>query len=196
MAIDWNKAQAYNATTTSLPPEQLVAVIAETQRSLGVTADGMFGPQTRLAMARALARSRASYTEQMIGAAIAQTGKPYIFGAEVKLDDPDPPAFDCSELVQWACARAGLKVPDGTWNQVTHCRDVGTLIDISTAIWTRGALLFKFGGDPFQGTRPSSAHVAISLGNGTTIEARSAKYPVGSFSAEDRGWTHAGLIPA
>jgi len=196
MAIDWNKAQEYNATTTSLPPEQLVALIAETQRNLNVTQDGMFGPQTRLALAREWAETEERTLEQMIAAAIAQTGKPYIFGAEVRLDDPSPPAFDCSELVQWTCAQARLRMPDGTWNQVTHCRDVGTLIDVSTAIWTRGALLFKFGGDPFQGSRPSSAHVAISLGNGTTIEARSAKYPVGSFSAEGRGWTHAGLIPA
>ena len=32
----------------------------------------------------------------------AQLGKPYRFGAEVKMDDPSPQEWDCSELVEWA----------------------------------------------------------------------------------------------
>lgn len=46
-----------------------------------------------------------------------QLGKPYVFGAEVKLDDPEPKAFDCSELVEWAFAQVGVTVPDGSMNQ-------------------------------------------------------------------------------
>lgn len=47
----------------------------------------------------------------------AQVGDPYIFGTEVKLDDPNPKAFDCSELVEWFFAQFNIKVPDGSYNQ-------------------------------------------------------------------------------
>ena len=42
----------------------------------------------------------------------AQVGKPYILGAEASPRDPDPPAFDCSELVEWLYARSGNKITD------------------------------------------------------------------------------------
>lgn len=42
----------------------------------------------------------------------AQVGKPYILGAEASPRDPDPPAFDCSELVEWLYARSGTKITD------------------------------------------------------------------------------------
>lgn len=126
-----------------------------------------------------------------------QTGDRYIFGAEADLSDPDPSAFDCSELVQWACARCGVQptMPDGSWIQWQHCRNHGTLISIEEAIRTKGALLFVFGSDPSGKNRPKSAHVAVSLGDGRTIEARGTRYGVGSWSVAGRGWTHAALIP-
>lgn len=46
-----------------------------------------------------------------------QVGKPYNFGVETKLTDPDPQAFDCSELVEWLYAQVGVTVPDGSMNQ-------------------------------------------------------------------------------
>jgi len=128
---------------------------------------------------------------------LSQEGDRYVFGAEASPSDTDPKAFDCSELVEWAAARCGVtpKVPDGSWYQARHCRDRGRLIPIDEAIRTPGALLFRFSGDPFTGGRPSSAHVAVSLGNGQTIEARSASHGVGRFSASGRSWTLAGLLP-
>lgn len=47
-------------------------------------------------------------------------GKPYNFGEEVNLKDPDPlhiKAVDCSELVEWLFAQIGIVVPDGSYNQ-------------------------------------------------------------------------------
>lgn len=128
---------------------------------------------------------------------LSQEGDRYVFGVEVSLSDTNPAAFDCSELVQWACARAGVSptMPDGSWIQARHCKNYGTLIPVEEAIGIRGALLFRFSSDPFSGVRPSSAHVAMSLGNGKTIEARGTRYGVGIFSALDRGWTHAARIP-
>jgi hypothetical protein len=128
---------------------------------------------------------------------LAQEGDRYIFGWEIAPGTQDPKASDCSELVEWACGMAGVQptVPDGSWIQYRHCRDRGQLLRIDEAVNTRGALLFRFVGNPDSGGRPSSAHVAWSLGDGTTIEARGTKWGVGTWSAYGRGWTHAGLLP-
>ena len=136
--------------------------------------------------------------EDFVDLALAQTGDDYVFGHEVSLSDPDPDVFDCSELVQWACARLNVSpvMPDGSWFQFRHCYNRGLAVSISEGISTRGALLFRFrGGDPLTGARPTSSHVAVSLGDGTTIEARGSAWGVGSWSTVNRDWTHAALIP-
>jgi hypothetical protein len=138
--------------------------------------------------------------EDVLLNAVAQAGDRYEFGAAVNFNNPDPEVFDCSGLVQWSChqARVGPAMPRGSWIQATHCHTHNTEISVEDAIKTRGALLFRFDSDPFTAsTRPSKAHVAWSLGDGTTIEAASAKWGVGSFTADPRvrEWTHAALIP-
>lgn len=110
--------------------------------------------------------------------ALSQAGDPYVFGVEVQLQDPDPPAFDCSELVQWAAAQAGLQVPDGSQAQREFVRPMS----VQQALRTPGALLFRPG------------HVAISLGDGRSIEARGRRYGVGVFTAEHR-FDAAGWLP-
>ncbi|WP_437760865.1 GH25 family lysozyme [Sorangium sp. So ce1389] len=128
---------------------------------------------------------------------LSQTEDRYIYGHEVRLTDPNPSAFDCSELIEWGCAQLGVKpaMPDGSWVQARHVRAARLLMPVQTAIATRGALLFRFSGDPFAGGRPKHAHVALSLGDGRTIEARDTAHGVGVFPALERGWTHAGRIP-
>lgn len=134
---------------------------------------------------------------QIVDLALSQEGDRYIFGVEVSPSNTNPAAFDCSEFLQWVGARLDVNptIPDGSWFQVQHCRRFGQLIPIAQATATKGALLFSFSGDPFGPQRPPSAHVAISQGNGRTIEARSTTYGVGEFTAVGRGWTHAGKIP-
>ena len=114
--------------------------------------------------------------------ALSQAGKPYVFGAEVALEDPSPKAFDCSELVQWAAAQVGGFMPDGSAQQMLHCQKARTDIAVEQAFLVRGALLFRPG------------HVAISLGDGRTIEARGKEYGVGVF-AERHTWTTGALVP-
>ena len=58
--------------------------------------------------------------ESFVQKALAQRGDRYIFGTETNLNDPNPKAFDCSELVQWAAHQAGVSVPDGTMNQLPY----------------------------------------------------------------------------
>lgn len=129
---------------------------------------------------------------------LEQAGDRYRFGAEVDPGDPDPTEFDCSELVEWAAGRLEItpRMPDGSWLQYRHVHNNELVATIPEALKTPGALLFRFSSNPLKGSRPSSSHVAISLGDGRTMEARSTAAGVGVFgAAAGRGWTHAGLIP-
>ena len=64
--------------------------------------------------------------ESILRPALAQAGKSYVFGAQASAADPSPKAFDCSELVKWACARAGVTptMPDGTMDVDGICGPV------------------------------------------------------------------------
>ncbi|HKE73341.1 MAG TPA: NlpC/P60 family protein [Acidimicrobiales bacterium] len=134
-------------------------------------------------------------TQQFLDAALAQTGDPYIWGAEAHADDPNPKAFDCSELTQWAASRVGINLPDGSWLQYLQLKEAGAIIPVDQAEHTPGAILFHFSSEPTEGGgRPGEAHVAISLGNGQTIEARGTKYGVGSWDAGHR-FDFAAVLP-
>ena len=130
-----------------------------------------------------------AHIEQVLSLMVSQSGDPYIFGARASRSNADPDAFDCSELVEWACNRAGVapRMPDGSKNQKAHCEQKGTLVPVDEAIETRGALVFRMTGSP--------THVVASLGNGETIEARGSAYGVGEFRVRERGWTHGALVP-
>jgi cell wall-associated NlpC family hydrolase len=140
--------------------------------------------------------------------AMSLIGTPYRFGAETSKQDASPAAIDCSELIEWACARAGVgpRMPDGSWNQFSHAVKHDYQISVPAGLKTRGALLFYFsGGDPLAGQRPKRAHVAISLGDGRVLEASSTARKVTIAEAEEmtkrggtignRVWTHAAMIP-
>lgn len=135
------------------------------------------------------------HIEDLLLIAIAQEGKTYLLGAEADAADPDPPKFDCSELVQYMCNRAEVVpvMPDGAFWQYRHCAQNNKLISVDQAIATRGALLFRETKSP-----PSKfddvPHVAISLGDGMTVEARGRAWGVGSWGAAHR-FQAAGLIP-
>lgn len=132
---------------------------------------------------------------------LAQAGDRYVYASEVSLSDPDPGAWDCSELVQWAAATSSPPIepamPDGSWLQFRHCALRHSTTSIEVAIATRGALLCRFSSSPLEGGRPRASHIAVSLGDGSTIEARGAAWGVGSWTADRgvRGWTHAAFIP-
>jgi cell wall-associated NlpC family hydrolase len=123
-------------------------------------------------------------SEQFVRTALTQRGDRYVFAAEASPLDPDPDQFDCSELVEWTGARLGVqpRIPDGSWIQRDHCRPV----PVADGIRTRGALLFA--------GVPRTSHCAISLGDGTTIEARGRLWGVGTWGAAGR-FDHAGIIP-
>ena len=67
-------------------------------------------------------------------------------------------------------------------------------IPVEQALRTKGALLFYFSSEPSGGLPAGQAHVAISLGDGRTVEAKGTKYGVGEWSAKHR-FNFAATVP-
>jgi cell wall-associated NlpC family hydrolase len=133
--------------------------------------------------------------DTFLNVARAQIGDRYVFGAEVKLDNPNPAVFDCSEFTQWAAHQAGVKIPDGATAQYLHFKQKGQLIDPAQAKDIPGALLFSFDREPRPGDgRTPGAHVAISLGNGKVVEAANPRAGVRESKAGER-FEFAAIIP-
>lgn len=125
---------------------------------------------------------------EIVAMAMQLEGCEYVYGA--KADKNAPPnrikAIDCSGLVAYVVRRLGLRIPDGARNQYPFCKE----ISMDKALKTPGALLF------WKRTGLGIVHVAISRGDGTTIEARGKKFGVGVWSAtKGRGFNKAALIP-
>lgn len=133
--------------------------------------------------------------DRFLEVARAQIGDRYVFGAEADLKDADPEVFDCSELTQWAAEQAGVELPDGATQQYLHLKKLGMLVPVEEGRTLPGALLFSFDREPQLGDgRTPGAHVAISLGDGATVEARSSRDGVGQFSSNGR-FQYAAVIP-
>jgi len=140
-----------------------------------------------------------SQAEHFVELALAQAGDRYEVNATAHKDDPDPDVFDCSELVDWAAQRLGVPNPgEATYLQYNNIKANELTMSVEEALRTPGALLFRFpGGEPFPGQsfRRDGYHVAISLGDGRTIEAMGTKYGVRVAEADGRGFNYAGRIP-
>jgi cell wall-associated NlpC family hydrolase len=134
-----------------------------------------------------------THVEDILLWAVAQHGDRYVFGAEVPLVADDAGAWDCSELVEWSCGKAGVQptVLDGAFNQWSQIKKAVRLVPVKEGLGTRGALLFV--GDGVGVGRDAITHVAFSLGDGTTVEARGKKWGVGCWSGAGR-FDFAGLI--
>jgi cell wall-associated NlpC family hydrolase len=92
----------------------------------------------------------------MLQAAMSRRGMPYVWGAA------GPQAFDCSGLVQWSFAQAGVTMPRVAADQAL----TGAVVPANQL--AAGDLLF-YRTDP---TDPGYvSHVAIYLGNGWMIQA-------------------------
>ena len=106
---------------------------------------------------------------------LKQVGKPYILGAEVGDPvDPDPPAFDCSELMEKAAEFAGVPLPDGACYQFDACRE----ITVAEAKRTLGALLFIQNAGGYPDKPHHIGHVAMVIARGWCVEAKGRAYGV------------------
>ncbi|MGO4649941.1 NlpC/P60 family protein, partial [Nocardia sp. 2YAB30] len=97
-----------------------------------------------------------------IAEALKQTGKPYVWGAT------GPNSFDCSGLMQYAAASAGVKIPRVAADQYRKLPKVNPSdIQPGDLIFTR----FDSAGNP--------GHVVMYIGNGQCIAASRSGVPIG-----------------
>lgn len=134
------------------------------------------GPRSSAFVPRGGGSKRAKFVELLK----SQAGDTYVFGGEVKPGTKNPDRYDCSEFIEWAMNRLGFdSFPDGSAAQIDHARR----LTVRQARRMAGAVLYKPG------------HIAVSQGNGKTIEARNSQAGVGEFSASDIKWTRGGIFP-
>jgi cell wall-associated NlpC family hydrolase len=96
-----------------------------------------------------------------------RAGDPYVYG------DAGPNAFDCSGLVQWAYARAGISLPRTTYGMLAAVAN-GLLQPTTRPV--KGDLAFY-----------GSGHVELFVRNGHTFGAHQTGQPVG-WIAYGWGW--------
>jgi cell wall-associated NlpC family hydrolase len=110
---------------------------------------GSVAPATGTLVSAAIVRT-------MLLAAVSRVGMPYVWGAA------GPTSFDCSGLVQWSFAQAGVVMPRVAADQAR----TGPAVPVNAL--APGDLLFYYT-DP---TAPGYiSHVAIYLGDGMMIQA-------------------------
>jgi hypothetical protein len=144
--------------------------------------------------------------DSILSIAQSQRGKPYRVGGNWTAADANPPYFDCSELTEWVCLRAGVpaRLAETTYLQYWQCKDAHRLIPVAQGIATRGALLFTFtnGAGPIEPPRDAASaervlvrrHVMFSLGGGRGFGSMNTE--LGTREVSDLSKvTHAALIP-
>jgi cell wall-associated NlpC family hydrolase len=121
--------------------------------------------------------------------ALGQRGHPYKFGEGHDIGNPNEYSFDCSGLVLWAAQQSGYTGLGNTNAQgiYQYAVDHNSTMSVDQALKTKGALLFGKNGDKV-------SHVAISMGDGTTMEAKSTAAGVDVFPARG-GWDAAAMLP-
>jgi len=130
--------------------------------------------------------------EAFVNQALKAEGDTYAYGTARDLSNPDPSAFDCSGLVVWAAKQSGYEAPGfGNTNAeglYQFTKKTGGELTPEEAKKQKGALLFR------KEEGAAAHHVAISLGDGTTMEAKGTKEGVGQFPERDT-WNTAGVLP-
>lgn len=123
--------------------------------------------------------------EQFVQKCLQEVGDEYEWGAEAKpgTDPSQTTEWDCSGLVYTKLLELGIDVPRSSTEQLEWVIESGTAIPLEEGLRTRGALLLRAG------------HVAVSLGDGKTVEAMGEQYGVLVGSTSNRGFTHAGRVP-
>lgn len=94
----------------------------------------------------------------VVNAAMSRLGCPYVWGAE------GPDAFDCSGLVMWCYAQAGINLPHYTGDQIRACERID---ESEAAPGDLVFLRFDSAGVP--------QHVGIYIGNGQMIHAPNSR---------------------
>jgi murein DD-endopeptidase len=107
--------------------------------------------------------------ESVVETALGQVGRPYRYGGS------DPSGFDCSGLVQYSYAQAGVKVPRTSDEQ----RDSGSRISLDEAR-PADLLFYRF--------EDKTLHVAIYLGHNEMVHAPSSGKQVSVIHIDQAPW--------
>ncbi|MEI6252237.1 MAG: C40 family peptidase [Mycobacteriaceae bacterium] len=91
---------------------------------------------------------RGARAANAVRAALSRLGRPYVWGAT------GPDRFDCSGLVQWAYAQAGVRLHRTTYEQIHDG------VPVPRSQIRPGDLVF-----------PHTGHVQLAIGNGMVVEA-------------------------
>lgn len=184
--LDAVPAQAVTAATKQAFVEKMAPAAQQAQRESGVPASVLiagaiansdWGTSTLAASGNVFAtRCSAKLTAVQFARLLSdQVGKPYVLGAEAAISNPDPPKFDCSELVQWSYGRAGTTITDLAAAQydVTRAVAAGTSPAVGDLVFLRN--------NPAR--RNGIGHVAVlsrklASGDWEIIEARGRAYGV------------------
>jgi peptidoglycan DL-endopeptidase CwlO len=174
-ALRQGGAGASSEPKVNLPTATTMAL----QRALGISADGVYGPQTRSTVrayqaahglevdgvagpqtlgalgisAAAAPQGSGSGALAALSAARSQIGTPYATAGAA------PGGFDCSGLTMWAFGRAGISLPRTSYSQF----GVGT--PVSQAAIQAGDLVF------FNTNGGGASHVGIASSASTVISA-------------------------
>ncbi len=145
-----------NFTADSTAIGRLLPKGAGVEPLVSLVSSGAAGSGSAGAGSAAAAVVPAAALDTMLKAAMSRKGLPYVWGGA------GPASFDCSGLVQWSFAQAGIVMPRVAADQALS----GPAVPVSQL--TPGDLLF-YHTDP---TAPAYiSHVAIYLGNGWMIQA-------------------------
>lgn len=110
----------------------------------------LFNPRT--STTTAMSGDKWSIIERALRSAI---GTPYVWGGE------RPGGFDCSGLIQWAFAKAGIKMPRLSYDQMNKGKKI-SMKDLRP-----GDLI----GWDYTRKYPGADHIAVYIGGGKIIEA-------------------------
>jgi peptidoglycan DL-endopeptidase CwlO len=182
-----------SSSASSKGPAPSRTVTIAVQQKLGISADGVYGPQSRSAVKAFQARNGlevdgvvgpatmgalgisgsaqsapASGGGSAVSAARSMLGTPYALGGT------QPGGFDCSGLVVYAFKQAGITLPRTSFAQF----GVGT--PVSRANVQAGDLVF------FNANGPGASHVGIATSNSTVISATT--HGVREHSISDSYW--------
>jgi peptidoglycan DL-endopeptidase CwlO len=186
---------AGNAIVISAPKANLAKLVAAVKKVIphGAAAEPLMSQVTagvtkNQASAAGVAAGTVDHSSTTLSAAedltflkagLGRQGLPYVWGAS------GPDSFDCSGLVQWAMARAGIQMPRVAADQAR----TGPAVPVSQL--QPGDLLF-YHTDP---TDPGYiSHVAIYLGNDEMLQAPQTGENVEVVKADLSGSEYAGAV--
>jgi peptidoglycan DL-endopeptidase CwlO len=154
-------------TSTSMPmPPAAMSPMTAPSGGLDLPHEATLTGATHLRPAPPPTRPAADAAAQTaVRAALSKLGRPYVWGAK------GPDAFDCSGLVRWAWAQAGVTLGADTYTQIEQG------VPVAPGDVQPGDLIFptnSFG----EGGQPGPGHVMLAISPTACVEAQQTGVPV------------------